>query len=581
MSRKAALFTLTALACAVPAMAQPLPEIAPVSPTDTASALPKGWNKSASFMEIFVRSYKDSDGDGVGDIKGLTSKLDYLKDLGVTGLWLMPMGPSEDRDHGYAQMDYRAINPEFGTLADFDELVREAHKRGIGIILDWVVNHSASTDPLFLDAASSEKSRFRDWYLFSKTDPKWKVHGYFPWRKNPKGEGWYYAVFSPEMPDWNLRNPAVTDYLESSMRFWMNRGVDGFRLDAVTMLFEDGPKSTFNNPQNPKFTAELAGVVDGYDNRFMVCEASEGADMYAQSCGSTFAFGSQQEIRKSVLAGKLSAGLVAQLKSPLRALEPLTLQTHDSYVGDRLIDQYGVNGLDNYIAAAATALLGSDVSFSYYGEEIGESNNGKFNDPGLRGPMSWTADQHTAGFTSGAESGREPEGRPRSQRPAAPGPQLRERRPGRVLVGLRQSDHALQGRVPAQRQLVRLAGRLRPGPRGHARAARDPAGRDQAGQAQLLALRGHRAALRERCQGHPRGAAAGRRRRHRPRHPGHVLQPGRRGWLRAAFPRPHRLRRPSRPGSPGGPAGGLPHHQLRARRLLAGGGALSGAGGPG
>jgi len=401
MSRKAALFTLTALACAVPAMAQPLPEIAPVSPTDTASALPKGWNKSASFMEIFVRSYKDSDGDGVGDIKGLTSKLDYLKDLGVTGLWLMPMGPSEDRDHGYAQMDYRAINPEFGTLADFDELVREAHKRGIGIILDWVVNHSASTDPLFLDAASSEKSRFRDWYLFSKTDPKWKVHGYFPWRKNPKGEGWYYAVFSPEMPDWNLRNPAVTDYLESSMRFWMNRGVDGFRLDAVTMLFEDGPKSTFNNPQNPKFTAELAGVVDGYDNRFMVCEASEGADMYAQSCGSTFAFGSQQEIRKSVLAGKLSAGLVAQLKSPLRALEPLTLQTHDSYVGDRLIDQYGVNGLDNYIAAAATALLGSDVSFSYYGEEIGESNNGKFNDPGLRGPMSWTADQHTAGFTSG------------------------------------------------------------------------------------------------------------------------------------------------------------------------------------
>lgn len=395
------LFTLAALACALPAGAQSAPDIATIAPAETGSALPKGWNKSASFMEIFVRSFKDSDGDGVGDIKGLTSKLDYLKDLGVTGLWLMPMGPSEDRDHGYAQQDYRAINPDYGTLADFDELVREAHERGIGIILDFVINHSASTDPLFLDAASSPSSPFRDWYLFSKTDPKWNIQGGHPWHKNPKGEGWYYGVFTAEMPDWNLRNPKVADYIESSMRFWMNRGVDGFRLDAVTMLFEDGPKAFFNNPQNPKFTAELAGVVNAYDNRFMVCEASEGADMYAKSCGGAFAFGSQQEIGKSVRSGKLSAGLVAQFNNLLRANEPLTLQSHDSYVGDRLIDQFGVNGLDNYIAAAATALLGSDVSFSYYGEEIGESNNGKYDDPGLRGPMSWTADPRTAGFTSG------------------------------------------------------------------------------------------------------------------------------------------------------------------------------------
>lgn len=395
------LFTLAALACAASVQAQSLPDIAPVSPAATASPLPRGWNKSASFMEIFVRSYKDSDGDGVGDIKGLTSKLDYLKELGVTGLWLMPMGPSQDRDHGYAQMDYRAINPEYGSLADFDELVSEAHKRGIGIILDFVINHSASTNPLFLDAAASEKSRFRNWYLFSKSDPKWKVDGYFPWRRNPSGDSWYYAIFATEMPDWNLRNPEVVSYLEGSMRFWLNRGADGFRLDAVTMLFEDGPKSTYNNPQNPKFTAELAGVVNAYDNRFMVCEADKGADRYAQSCGSAFAFGAQQEIRKSVLAGKISQGLIAQLSNPLRARMPLTLQTHDSYVGDRLIDQYGVNGLDNYIAAAAAALLGSDVSFSYYGEEIGESNNGKYDDPGLRGPMSWTSDQRTAGFTTG------------------------------------------------------------------------------------------------------------------------------------------------------------------------------------
>jgi len=381
--------------------AEPLPDISPVAPASTASALPKGWNRSANFMEIFVRSYKDSDGNGVGDVKGLTSKLDYLKDLGVTGLWLMPMGPSEDHDHGYAQEDYRSIDPDYGSMADFEELLTEAHKRGIGVILDFVINHSASSDLLFLDASSSEKSRFRDWYVFSKDDPKWTVENRHPWRKNPNGPGYYYAIFSNYMPDWNLRNPEVTAYLEDSMRFWLNKGVDGFRLDAVTMLYEDGPGSTYNNPRNPVFTAELAGVVNAYDNRFMVCEADKGADMYARSCGAAFAFGSQQEIRKSVLEGKLTAKLAAQFRNPLRALMPLTLQTHDSYVGDRLINQYGVNGLDNYIAAAAIALLGSDVSFSYYGEEIGESNNGRFDDPGLRGPMSWTADPKTAGFTTG------------------------------------------------------------------------------------------------------------------------------------------------------------------------------------
>lgn len=374
----------------------------PVCAQTSSSALPQGWNRSANFMEIFVRSYKDSDGDGTGDLKGLTGQLDYLRELGITGLWLMPLGPSQDHDHGYAQEDYRSVNPEYGTMADFETLVAEAHKRGIGIILDFVINHSAASNPLFRDAASSEKSRYRDWYLFRKTDPKWKIQGgYDPWRRNPEGAGYYYAVFAPIMPDWNLRNPEVVDYLEDSMRFWLDKGVDGFRLDAVTMLFEDGPDSTYNNPKNPPFTAELNRVVNRYDNRFLVCEADKGAEMYADRCGSAFAFGAQQEIRKSVLQGKLSEKLAAQLKSPLRARMPLTLQTHDSYVGDRLINQYGVNGLDDYIAAAAIAILGSDVSFSYYGEEIGESNNGRHDDPGLRGPMSWTGDPKNAGFTAG------------------------------------------------------------------------------------------------------------------------------------------------------------------------------------
>jgi alpha-amylase len=389
------------VAACLTTMAARAQDISPVAVEAAPSALPKGWNKSANFMEIFVRSYQDSNGDGVGDLKGLISRLDYLQELGITGLWLMPVGPSEDGDHGYAQADYRSVNPQFGSLADFDELVREAHKRGIGIILDFVINHSASTNPIFEDAAKSESSRFRSWYLFRKEDPHWSGFGTDPWRKNSKGPGYYYGVFSTEMPDWNLRNPEVVDYIEGSMRFWMNRGVDGFRLDAVTMLFEDGPKSFYNNPRNAKFTAELKAVVEKYDNRLMMCEADKGADLYAQSCGNAFAFGSQQQIRKSVLDGRASQGLIDQLKSPLRAHMPLTLQTHDAYVGDRLINQFGVNGFGNYVTAATVAILGSDVSFSYYGEEIGESNNGKGDDPGLRGPMSWTADQRTAGFTTG------------------------------------------------------------------------------------------------------------------------------------------------------------------------------------
>jgi maltose alpha-D-glucosyltransferase/alpha-amylase len=142
-------------------------DVAPVPITHKQSDLPAGWNKNAAFMEIFVRSYQDSDGDGVGDFKGLTSRLDYLKSLGVTGIWLMPMMPSADHDHGYAVADYRAVNPEYGTMADFETFVKEAHRRGIGVILDFVVNHSAATNPIFLDAASSSSAASFSVMVFS------------------------------------------------------------------------------------------------------------------------------------------------------------------------------------------------------------------------------------------------------------------------------------------------------------------------------------------------------------------------------------------------------------------------------
>ena len=397
-----------ALVCAAPALAQE-PDVAPVAVGNTQSALPKDWSRTAAFMEIFVRSYQDSNGDGIGDFKGLTSRLDYLKSLGVTGIWLMPIMPSGDHDHGYAVSDYRAIDPDYGTMQDFETFVREAHKRGIGVILDFVINHSASDNAIFKSAEASKASPYRDWYVFSDQNPGWYdpqkrgQDGAFytdPWRKAPDGPGWYYGVFSEQMPDWNLRNPRVVRYLQDTMRFWMNKGVDGFRLDAVTMLLEDGPKAYFNNPGNPGVVAQLRATLDPYQNRYMICEASEGAALYLKACDA-FAYGTQQHIIASVKAGRLDAGLIKALQSPDLDKTPLALQSHDAYVGDRLIDQFGVNGVDGYRLAAAVSILASATPFSYYGEEIGMSNNGVYNDPGLRAPMSWDGDTKNVGFTTG------------------------------------------------------------------------------------------------------------------------------------------------------------------------------------
>ena len=396
------LVSLVSLLLAVlcrPATAQVATDVSAVPVERSSSALSGDWAKTATFMEIFVRSYKDSNGDGIGDLMGLVSQLDYLKALGVTGLWLMPIGPSADHDHGYAQADYRSIAPEYGTMADFELLLSEAHKRGIGVIIDFVVNHSANTNPLFLDAIASKHSQYRDWYEIVEKDPHWGLR-YNPWRALPDHSGVYYGVFNVTMPDWNLRNPRVLAYLEDSMRFWMNKGVDGFRLDAVTMLLEDGPNAYFNNPGNVKIVAHLRDTVKAYENRYLICEVSENPELYVNACDHAFAFGTQKFIHDSVMRGKIEPGLIAQLKQTDSDQMPLTLQSHDFYVGDRLMNQFGESHEDRYRAAAAIAILASATPFTYYGEEIGMSNNGLGGDPGLRAPMSWSGTGPAAGFST-------------------------------------------------------------------------------------------------------------------------------------------------------------------------------------
>ena len=374
-------------------------DLSAVAATTTGSALPAGWNRNANFMEVFVRSYKDSDGDGKGDIKGLISKLDYLKSLGITGLWLMPVYKSQDHDHGYAVADYRAIEPDYGTMADFDELITQAHARGIGIVLDYVMNHSAAQNPLFLDAVSSANSSHRGWYLWNATDPGWTGYAGASWHASESG--YYYGVFSTDMPDWNLKNANVVAWHMDNLRFWLNKGVDGFRFDAATSLVENGANAWYDQPENQPLLQQARTVIDGYANRYMVCEAWDNTSTYAASCGHSFAFGRQGDIKTSATSGRLTAGMVAYLSAADRSSLPLFMSNHDHDAGNRPIGELSGHSEGDYRIAAAIEILGSDTPFALYGEEVGEANNSLGADAGIRPPMSGTGDAATAGFTAG------------------------------------------------------------------------------------------------------------------------------------------------------------------------------------
>ncbi len=396
-------------------------DISPVEARIEPSPLDAHWHHGA-FMEIFVRAYQDSDGDGVGDLKGLILRLDYLKDLGVKGLWLMPVMPSADRDHGYATSDYRAIEPAYGTLADFDELLKQAHARGIGVIVDYVINHSAAEHPMFREARKGPGHRFHDWYVWADDEPKgWNI-----WDKNPwyltssqpwtfKGEpkdlppappgskGFYFGTFGPHMPDYNLRNAQVRDYHFSSLRFWLNRGLDGYRLDAVPHMIENNAKDWNDQPESRRLTKDLQDLIKSYPSRYVVCEATAEPQAYGDPavCGGAFAFGYVHHFVQAALG---QADSVAQLARYFRQARPTMatfVSNHDKFAGQRLWDQ--VQGDETrYKLAAAAYLLQPGTPFIYYGEEVGQGGVTQLEgDLPNRSPMSWTADPKTGGFTTG------------------------------------------------------------------------------------------------------------------------------------------------------------------------------------
>ena len=364
------------------------------------SSLAAGWQRGA-FMEVFVRAYQDSDGDGVGDLKGLTQQLDYLKDLGIKGISLMPITTSADGDHGYATTDFRAIDPAYGTLDDFDELLRQAHARGIGVVMDYVINHSARQHPMFASALQGPTSPFYDWFVWEKEQPKgWDIWGNNPWTVTPQGS--YFGTFGPHMPDFNFKNPAVLAYHQSSLRFWLNRGLDGYRLDAVPHLVENNAKDWNDQPESRVLTGELSQLIMAYPQRHVVCEATANPKLYAMPhiCGSAFAFGLERNIVNAAKGDKKAIRAVADYFTTAPQTMATFVANHDMFAGARLWDQLRGNQA-RYKLAAASYLLQPGTPFIYYGEEIGMAGIPKLaGDEPLRAPMSWTADKRGAGFTT-------------------------------------------------------------------------------------------------------------------------------------------------------------------------------------
>jgi alpha-amylase len=403
-----ALFLLLASACTPKGG----PTGEPVSPV---TGLPQGtdgytWWNDTVFYEIFVRSFYDSDGDGIGDFNGIIEKLDYLNDgdpdtgtdLGVTGIWLMPIFPSPSY-HGYDVTDYYAVNPDYGTMEDFQRLLDETHARGIRVIIDMVLNHTSSEHPWFVEARRDPNSPKRDWYVWSDTDPGFPG----PWGQDvwyPSIDGtYYYAMFWEGMPDLNYNNPEVTSEMDAVTRFWLDEvGVDGFRLDAARYLIEDGTVQ-----------ADTPATHAWWENYRLVYKASNpdsftigevwtdigGMSEYVQGdeLDMAFEFDLASALINSALKGSaLSA--TGQLKLSTKLIPDMAfapfLTNHDQERTTTLLNA----SVPKAQVAASMLLTAPGAPFIYYGEEVGMQ--GSKPDEDIRRPMQWSG-QLYAGFTTG------------------------------------------------------------------------------------------------------------------------------------------------------------------------------------
>ena len=378
----------------------PIPPLAP-PPAPPPNGLP-GWWADRVFYEVFVRSFDDSDGDGVGDLRGVIDKLDYLNDgdpattsdLGVTGLWLMPTFPSPSY-HGYDVTDYRSVNPDYGSLADMRALVAAAHKRGIAVILDLPLNHTSNKDPWFLESEKPDSAK-ADWYVWSSSP---QGSDWFP-----DGDRYYYAAFGADMPDLNVTDPAVTAELTADARFWIHDvGVDGFRLDAAKYLVEDGP-TTQNTPETHAWWHTFRTAMEATEPGALlvgeVWDTPQNSSSYVpDDLDMTFDFALASGYVIAAQSGDGSS--LAKLLGKVTTLYPSDgfgafLTNHDM---DRVASQLGGDPAELKLAAGLL-LTGPGVPFLYYGEEIGMT--GAKPDERIRTPMRWDTSAPAAGFSSHA-----------------------------------------------------------------------------------------------------------------------------------------------------------------------------------
>jgi len=351
--------------------------------------------------EVFVRSFSDSDGDGIGDFNGLTAKLDYISNLGASCLWLMPVAESPSY-HGYDVSDYYQVEKDYGTAADFKRLVSEAHRRGIKVLVDMVLNHASSEHPSFQAALRDTASPYRSWYRFSPADLGKGPWGAAAWHKSPVRDEYYYGVFWSGMPDLNYETVAVREEAKKVATFWLrDMGVDGFRLDAVPYLLEEGSCNT-GCAGTHAFLHEYAAHIDSIaPAAYTVGEAwgniATVLPYYPDQLTSYFAFELADSlisaVRTGSAAGLLSGFLRLQDTLPAYRWSPL-LSNHD---GTRTMTLLGGDVAKARLAGTLLLTL-PGLPFVYYGEEIGMT--GDKPDPRLRTPMQWSP-VPGVGFTTG------------------------------------------------------------------------------------------------------------------------------------------------------------------------------------
>jgi glycosidase len=377
-------------------------------PQTEAGADGAAWWNDTVFYEVFVRSFQDSDGDGVGDINGLIERLDYLNDgdpettddLGVTGIWLMPIMESPSY-HGYDVVDYFKVDEEYGTEEDFQRLIEEAHARDIKVIVDLVMNHTSRDHPWFQESRD-DNSEFRDWYIWRDENPGYRgPEGQPVWHRD--GGDYYYGLFWEGMPDLNYENPEVTDAMYEAARFWLeDMGVDGFRLDAIKHMVEDGSNQQ-NTPATHAWLEDFYNFYKGINpDALTVGEAWTGTQQVVDYTGDEVDIAFQFDLAQDIVSasregiGSLVKDTQAEVVDSFPPGQYATFLTnHDQ---NRVMSQ--MRGDEDAAKVAASILLTSPgVPFIYYGEEIGML--GEKPDEDIRRPMQWTADSPGAGFSDG------------------------------------------------------------------------------------------------------------------------------------------------------------------------------------